>query len=112
MTPSDITDWLRAHPLECWGALSAALNLARHYRLLDKLEQTRAGAAVLDVVRAVGIDPAQALRAASTLAGAKAAALGAGVLLTRQDTLLPPSTGAPPSVPDTPPATPRTGGDL
>lgn len=99
--------WILAHPLECWGALSAALNLARHYRLLDRLERTRAGGAVLDVVRAIGIDPAQALRAASTLAGAKAAALGAGVLITRQDTLIPPSA----SPQDAPPSLPRPGGD-
>lgn len=94
--------WILAHPLECWGAVSALLNMARHYKWLERVEKTGVGAAVLDFVRAVGIDPAGALKIASLLASTKAASLGANVFI-------PPS--SPPSVlsRDDAPPTPRTG---
>jgi hypothetical protein len=91
----DAADWLIANPIYLWGAISAALNLARHYKLLDKIEKRPWGAAVLDVVRATGLDPAGVLRVASLVASTKAAALGAGVLIP------PPSDQSPPTPRDT-----------
>jgi hypothetical protein len=93
-----IYQWLLAHPLYFWGGLSALLNLAREYKWLSRIEKTRWGLAVLDVVRALGIDPAGALRVVSLLVSSKAASLGATVLF-------------PPSSSDGPPPTPRNTGD-
>lgn len=93
--------WLAEHPLYLWGAVSALLNLARSYKWLDRLEQTRYGAAALELVRALGIDPAGVLRVASLIASGKAASLGATVFM-------PPSSS---HTSDPPPPTPRNTGD-
>lgn len=88
--------WLTDHPLYLWGAITAALNMARYYKLLERLEKRPWGAALLDFVKATGIDPHGVLKALSLVASAKAASLGAGVLLTTSEQ---------------PPPTPRNTGD-
>lgn len=77
--------WLLDHPLYLWGAITAALNMARYYKLLERLEKRPWGAAFLDFVKATGIDPHGVLRALSLMASAKAASLGAGVLMSTSE---------------------------
>lgn len=99
--------WVQAHPAECWIAVSAVLNLLLRLKTAEKwveqVERTRVGAAVVGVVRSLGVDPASALRTLVVMASAKAAAGGIG------------SHGAPPSTGSTiaPPSTTQgsTGGD-
>jgi hypothetical protein len=106
-----IIAWIQAHPAECWLALSAVLNLMLRLKSAEKwvehLEKTRGGAAVISVVRMVGVDPAGAMRALALIASARAAA-GATMGHTPQTstgaTMAPPSTTAPVSTTQEPPA--------
>ena len=95
--------WVQAHPAECWIAVSAVLNLLLRLKTAEKwveqLEKTRIGAALVGVVRSLGVDPASALRTLVVMASTKAAASGIG------------SHGAPPSAGTTmqpPPSTTTT----
>lgn len=108
MTPHDLLAWLRTHPAEAYLALSVALNLLVRLRVLQRLEATRAGGAVLGLVRSLGIDPVGALQVLAGLAGAKAASSSdtARALLSSAPTSLPPA--ALPAADEAPLPTPRT----
>lgn len=105
-----IIAWIQAHPAECWLALSAVLNLMLRLKSAEKwveqLEKTRGGAAIISIVRMVGVDPAGAMRALALIASARAAA-GATIGHTQTgtgSTMAPPSTSAPTSSTQEPPA--------
>jgi len=103
--------WIQAHPAECWLVLSAVLNLMLRLKSAEKwveqLEGTRGGAAIISIVRMVGVDPAGAMRALALIASARAAAgatMGHTHSASTGATMAPPSTSAPTSTPQEPPA--------
>lgn len=77
--------WGQTHPAECWLAFSAGLNIAFRVRTPEKwvtwCERYPVAAAAVRVVRALGFDPAGALKALAMLASAKAAGSTLGGLL-------------------------------
>mgnify|MGYP003345499347 CR=1 FL=1 len=107
-----IIAWVQAHPAECWLALSAVLNLMLRLKSAEKwvehAEKTRGGAAVISVVRMVGVDPAGAMRALALIASARAAAgatMGHSAPTSSTGaTMAPPSTSAPTTPTQEPPA--------
>jgi hypothetical protein len=84
MTPGTAIAWIQAHPAECWLALSAVLNVAFRLRTPERwvalCERRPALAAVLGLVRALGIDPAGAMKAVALVANTKAAHSSIGAL--------------------------------
>lgn len=68
-----------------WLLVSTVINVATRLKPLrswvESAEQTRAGAAVLGVVRSIGIDPVRALEIVVLAINARAAAYGASGLL-------------------------------
>jgi hypothetical protein len=70
-------DWVLAHPAECWLMLSAIINLLLRVRSAEQwvalCERHPKGAAVARLVRALGVDPAGAIRALALLVSGKAA---------------------------------------
>lgn len=74
-------DWVATHPAETWLVVSLVINLALRARTPEQwvalAERRPALAACLEVVRALGVDPARALRAVQLFANARA---GSGAL--------------------------------
>ncbi len=60
----------------CCPQLAVGLKTAEKW--VEQLEKTRIGAALVGVVRSLGVDPASALRTLVVMASAKAAAGGIG----------------------------------
>lgn len=81
-------DWVLAHPAEFWLVASAVINLLLRVRSAEQwvslCERYPKGAAILRLVRALGVDPAGALRALALFASGKAAAASAQTLGTSQ----------------------------
>lgn len=97
--------WGQAHPAECWIAFSAGLNISFRLRTPEKwialCERYPVAAAAVRVVRALGFDPAGALKALAVLASAKAAGSTVGGLLSSDHappTPRDPSVSPPPEV--------------
>lgn len=93
--------WIGTHPAETWLVASLVINLALRARTPEQwialAEKRPALAACLEVVRALGVDPAGALRALQLVASAKAGGSALRAL------------GLPPSSGDGNPPTPRSG---
>lgn len=74
-------DWIASHPAETWLCVSLVINVALRARTPEQwiaLAERRPWlAACLEVVRALGVDPARALRALQLVVNAKA---GGGAL--------------------------------
>lgn len=73
--------FFQAHPVECLVVASAVLNAALSLRSPERLvawaERSPRGAALVALVRALGVDPAAAIRAGQALLAARAAAAAA-----------------------------------
>jgi hypothetical protein len=103
MTISIAVAWVQAHPAECWLALSATLNLLLRLRPPEAwvalCERSPVTAAVVGVVRSLGVDPVGALRTLASVVAVKAAQSTASHALEAPPPPTPRNTGLPPGGP-------------